>query len=627
MDLRDGRILNIMKLRNLIITITSLSSLMVAACSAPNLANRDEAGANTLAVGKVSGRSYTVASNQIQILFNNPWIKQSACIGSVEATNVCDVDAGSTPEQTDNNADARAINSVVANLIRQSAIDVVEGYLPQNIHLDVASQNLDNNRIIEALEFAIEKGVHVRFVGNRENDDFDFNNGSPDTENESSQNDQFKPVKDYDGSDVGFGDIAEALDEAYPIEYYSGGLITYKREYFPLENEKTEYDGNYGAYALLNPWQINRFFYSGRNNSTSTNLTGVSDFNLVNHTGQMHHKFMLVKTRKRDSAGLPVSSNGNPVIQYHTVTGSTNLTDNGYYRNNNNIIIFTEEREYVSTDVDGNGWPDVEEINLILLETTNGCPSTYSESRPCLYNTYKRQMNYLLSDYDDNYKPAYNASLQDYEFTSNITLDVYFSDYKSLSIIPMITNEVLKATDSIYFMAFSFSTSTYGNTSGIKLHEALGPKHPLKGLISVAGLLSPDRSENQLLMSALNSYAKIYEYDNGSQDPDYYLGANRLHHKVMMIDPCSSDAVTITGSANWSQTVDGRKETTATFDDPHAYTSGITSVNYTKGTHNNEDIIIIRSSEVAQIYYEKEFRYLVGKSGQVGLLGDLKLCN
>lgn len=590
-----------------IFTLFSLILITAFSCTPPNLPGNNELSVNE----KVSGRSYSAASNQIQILFNNPWIKQSACLGDTALNNVCDVDAGSTPEQTDNHADARAINSVVANLIRQSAVDVVEGYLPQNIYLDVASQNLDNNRIIEALEFAIEKGVHVRFVGNREDDDFDYSGGA---ETEKDNNKQFQPVKDYDGSDTGFGDIADALDEAYPIEYYNGGLVTFKREYFPLANGETEYDGNYGVYDALNPWAVNRFFYSGRNNTSSTNLTGVSDFNLVNHTGQMHHKFMLIKTRKRDTSGFPVSSNGNPVIRYHTVSGSTNLTDNGFYRNNNNIIIFTEEREYVSTDGDINGWPDVEE--LTITANVNRCPLDNPSTKPCLYNTYKRQMNYLLSDYDDSYKPASTAPLKDYAFASGVSLDVYFADYQSAPIIPRITDEALLAEQAIHFMAFSFSTSTKANASGVKLHEALGPKHPRRGLIGVTGLLSPDRSENQLLMSALAMDAKIYEYNNMSQDPDYYLGANRLHHKVMMIDPCSSTGVTVVGSANWSETVDGRYETTATFDDPHAYTSGTTAVHYAKGTHNNEDIIIIRSSEVGCIYYEKEFQYLMGKLGR-----------
>lgn len=619
-----------MKRKKHILRLIIVGALSVlATCSAPSLSERAAAGENALALGKVSGRQYLAAENSIQILFNNPWVPLDECTGTVAETSVCDVAAGKSPEQTDNNADARAINSVVANLIRQSAIDVIEGYLPQNIHLDVASQNLDNNRIIEALEFAIENGVHVRFVGNREDDDFDYSGGS---ETESDNDEQFKPVKDYDASDEGFGDIAKALDEYYPINV-SG--TAYEREEFPLAIGTTEFDGDYSTYDGLNPGVIHRFFFIGRTN-TSNNLGesagDVSDFNLLNHTGQMHHKFMLIKTRKRDKAGLPVTSNGNPVIEYHVVSGSTNLTDNGFYRNNNNIIIFTEEREYSSTDTKddsgattANGWPDKEEI--VITSGNNRCPLDNPDDKPCLYNTYKRQMNYLLSDYNEAYKPAANAPLKNYSFKSGTTLDVYFSDYQSDPIIPRITDEALKAQSAIYFMAFSFSTATKANDSGVKLHEALGPKHPLRGLIDIRGLMSPGRTENLSTISALALDARITEYDNGSRDPDFYLGANRLHHKTMIIDPCDSSATVITGSANWSQTVDGREETSATFTDPHAEKSSGTALVFNKGTYNNEDIIIINSQEVAEIYYEQEFRHLVGQSNQSGWLDDLPLCN
>lgn len=618
--------------------LTALSLFVVfllASCSVPSLPSRDESGANTTAVGKVSGRSYYTADNSIQILFNNPWIPLSKCSGELEEENVCDVAAGSTPEQTDNNADARAINSVVANLIRQSAIDVIEGYLPQNTQLDVASQNLDNERITESLEFAIENGVHVRFVGNRDNDEYD----DGDAASEEADDDQYKPAKDYDYSDMGFGDIAGALDDYYPAGYYSGSYVQVEREEFPLPIGESEF--NYGTsfdeYSYtdaettndsITPGLVNRFFFSGRDES-STNLDGVSDFNLVNQTGQMHHKFMLIKTRKRDSHGLPVSSNGNPVIVYNTVTGSTNLTDNGYYRNNNNIIIFTEEREYDDTDGDANDFADMEEITI--TSNTNRCPLDSADTKPCLYNTYKRQMNYLLSDYDDSWKAASNAPLESYAFDDGITLDVYFADYQSEPIIPRITDEALKAQDSIYFMAFSFSTATTANDSGVKLHEALGPKHPLRGLISVKGLMTPDRTENEYTQSALVTDAEIYEYDNQAQDPDFSSGGNRLHHKVMIIDPCYDNGTVITGSANWSETVDGRSDDKPSsgneYEDPHAYTSGTTPVKYTKGTHNNEDIIIIHSQEVAEIYYEQEFRYLVNKAGLQSMYEDLPLCS
>ncbi len=613
------------------IQIILLALLFLAfSCAPPAIPGKDAAGGSTMAVGKVSGRAYAEPQNRVQVLFNNPWIRYDECTGDVATTNVCDVKAGKTGEQTDNNADARAINTVISNLIMQSAIDVVEGYLPQNVHLDVATQNLDNNRIIEALEFAVKKGVHVRFVGNRENDEYD----GPNKTAEQAKTSQFKPAKDYTSSDAGFGDIAKILDDYYPISV--GGTKFYKREYFPLENGKTEYDGNYTAYDGKNPWEVNRFFYSGRDDSTSTNLTGVSDFNLVNHTGQMHHKFLLIKNRVRDSAGLPVSSNGNPVIRYYTVTGSANLTDNDFYRNNNNIIIFHEDREYIATDAEdgnggasANGFPDMEEVTVTGADPrVNRCPLDTPTTRPCLYNTYKRQMNYLLSDYNDAFKPA-DAPLKDYVFASGISLDVYFADYRSANVIPRITDEVLLANYAVYFMAFSFSTSTYPNDGGVQLHEALSTKHPNRGWLSVYGLVSPDRSENQALMSALSSYATVYEYDNHSRDPDYYQGGHRLHHKVMIIDPCDANATVITGSGNWSQTVDGldtKPSAGNEFEDPHAYHTGTIPVKYTKGTHNNEDIIIIHSREIAKIYYEKEFRYLVEKS-RPSYLGSLPLCN
>jgi len=618
--------------------VTIILSTLLVTCTAPLLQKREDGGANTLGSGKVSGRSYFAANNKVRIVLNNPWIAKAKCNGELAQKNVCDVSAGSSASQTNSNADARAINSPVSNLIRQSAIDVIEGYLPQNIFLDVASQNLDNYRIVEALKFALKSGVHVRFAGNRDDNVFDYSGAA---ETESLNIDQFDPVTDYSGSDISFPDLAKVMDQYYPIIFNnSGTLIEYKRTLFPLKVDDTEYlySGSYATYAALAPGDLNRFFFLGRTTAgasspKATNLDGVSDFNLVNHTGQMHHKFLLIKTRKRDANGNPaISVNGNPIVQYHTITGSTNLTDNGYFRNNNNVIIFTEDREFTNTDIkDGNnntisnGWPDVEEVTV--LSNNNRCALDSQNSKPCMFNTYKRQMNYLLSDYDDKYKSASNGSLLNYQFDNKTNIDIHFSDYQSAPIIPRITDEALKAQDSIYFMVFSFSTATKPNVQGIKLHEALGPKHPLRGLIDIKGLMSPNRTENIATKSALSSDAIILEYDNKSQDPDFNLGANRLHHKILIIDPCYSNGTVVVGSANWSETVDGRKETTVTFDDPHAFSVGSTKVNNTKGTYNNEDIVIIRSQEIAQIFYEQEFKFLMAKSNEPSLASALSVCS
>lgn len=577
----------------------------------PDLDRRTADGAKTVLSGKVSGRAYSVAGGTIKVYFTNPWTSNSRCkSNSTLAESVlCDVDANTSAAKTDKNADVRAANRAIVRLIKQSAQDVATGLLPQHSQLDVVQQDLDNKLIIDALEDAIANGVHVRFVGNRNNNSYE---GS--TADEEADSDQYYSVDSgaYTNSQSGFEEIAKALDDAYPVTHYDGAtLLSYLREKFPVD-EAAPKDG-----STANASGVQHIgFFSGKTAKNDT-TSGVSDFNLVNNIGQMHHKFFLIKTRALDPVtALPLTgSNGYPMINYHVITGSTNATDNGYYRNNNNVIIFTETRESV-VGVEG----------LVLSGLTNTCPASESATKPCLFNTYKRQMNYLLTDYRTSFKPA-NPALANYTFANDVSINLYFSDFQSTEIIPNITNAALSAKEAIYFMAFSFSTATATNGQGIQLHQAISDFHPNRGTLDVRGLVSPGRSENYTTMTAIRNYVDVEEYDNGAEDPDFLQGGGRLHHKVMVIDPCSSSGKLITGSANWSKTVDGLNsgspyEHKYLVDGADSTTDVIYTVN--KGAYNNEDLLIIESNELAKLYYEKEFLYLTSKANL--WQGDLQLC-
>lgn len=138
------------------------------------------------------------------------------------------------------------IDNHLINLIYKSADDVDNGLLPEHTTLDVCLYDFNQELVIDALEYAIRKNVHVRFVGDLEDD---------------APNDIVRSST-YD-SNKGYELIADALDD-HPI--YS--ISDKRRDNFPTDS----YFDPPGA------------------------STGTTDFILVNEDGIMHNKYFLITT-------------------------------------------------------------------------------------------------------------------------------------------------------------------------------------------------------------------------------------------------------------------------------------------------------------------------------------------
>lgn len=185
-----------------------------------------------------------------------------------------------------NPPDDTLIDNYLINLIYEAADDAANGRIPEHTHLDVCMYDFNRDLIIEALEYAISKNVHVRFVGDRR----DTTSADP------LLDEAMKPVNStYYSSDPGYLDIAKALDSS-PAYAVTGK----KRENFPTDEG---------------------FDPRGDN---------MTDFNLININGIMHHKFVLI--HKADGK--------------YVYTGSTNASDNDILRNNNNSLVIKNDELY-----------------------------------------------------------------------------------------------------------------------------------------------------------------------------------------------------------------------------------------------------------------------------------------
>ncbi|MCP4129536.1 MAG: hypothetical protein GY754_00845 [bacterium] len=289
---------------------------------------------------------------------------------------------------------------------------------PTNEYLDLCFYGLNRENVIQAIENAVNRGVHVRFVGNKD--------GSADV--------AAKTGDYYDG----YNRIAEALDSKFPV--------------------------------------------SGKQRTSFPTDSGFDDFILINNSTIMHNKFALAS----DSYG-----------HKYVYTGSTNSTDSGFERNNNNTIVFKNKN---------------------------------------IHATYLQQFEYLLE--------ISGASAVDSVVTHNIKgvkVDVLFAPQylDGKRVMDHVMEQVDAAESTINFMIFSFPHRY--------LNDQLAQKH--KDGITIQGIFDESQlsnsSEEYLAQRGIPCKIDGNLHVNGSE-------GGKLHHKTMILDADQDDAVVITGSFNWS---------------------------------------------------------------------------
>lgn len=286
-----------------------------------------------------------------------------------------------------------------------------------NHTLDLCFYGFDRDNVITAIENAIYRGVHVRFVANKDGSDtVDSENG------------------DYY---TGYKRVAQALDTMYPVD--------------------------------------------GKARIDFPNDTGFDDFILINNS-IMHNKFALI-TNENDKKYL--------------YAGTTNCTETGFTRNNNNSLLIQDEG---------------------------------------IVETYRQQFEYLLE------LPGSQAVDSVCRHTiDGIDIDVLFAPQliDGKSTMEHLINLVNEVDVSINFMIFCFPHRG--------LNELMLEK--FQNNIDVKGIFD----ESQLNNSAEEYFAQRgvpVKIDGNYWQTGFHGG--KLHHKTMILDYSQEDAVVVTGSFNWS---------------------------------------------------------------------------
>jgi phosphatidylserine/phosphatidylglycerophosphate/cardiolipin synthase-like enzyme len=169
----------------------------------------------------------------------------------------------------------------------------------------------------------------------------------------------------------------------------------------------------------------------------------------------------------------------------------------------------------------------------------------------------------------ENYTKEFEEMFLDDKFGDNVVretpnpkisiddtrMDVYFSpdDGVAIPVLEILNN----AEESIYFMAFSFTTDEFGEAIRLKAENGL----------TVAGVM-----EDQQVRSNIGT-----EYDPFKQAGlDVFIDGieGQMHHKTMIID----ERIVITGSYNFSRSAEIR---------------------------NDENLIVIYSEEIADFYLQE----------------------
>jgi phosphatidylserine/phosphatidylglycerophosphate/cardiolipin synthase-like enzyme len=222
-----------------------------------------------------------------------------------------------------------------------------------------------------------------------------------------------------------------------------------------------------------------------------------------NRKGLMHNKFAVI--------------DGSVVW-----TGSFNLTYNDEYKNNNNVI------EIHSSDI-ANIY--LNEFNEMFARKIFGNKKEYG-----IFPSFKKKYYVKIDETDIN---------------------VYFSPDNNIERI--ILERLKKAKQSVYFMAFSFTSDKLADTmitlkkNGIKV----------SGIIEKIGSNTKDSEYIKLRIEGINVRLDKNKY--------------RMHHKVIIID----EKILITGSYNFSKNANEK---------------------------NDENIIILNNNEITKLYIEEFFK-------------------
>ncbi len=248
--------------------------------------------------------------------------------------------------------------------------------------------------------------------------------------------------------------------------------------------------GDYYAGYLRIAKALDSKFPETETRADATNFDSFDDFKLIN-SAIMHNKFAIFQDTKGDK---------------YLFTGTTNMTDTGFTRNNNNSLIFRNDE---------------------------------------LADLYRKQFESYLG-----LSGSREISTVTRIVIDNIPVDVLFApqtlDGKSAMTHLMDITEA--ADSSIHFMIFSYP---HMGLNDIMIDSALTEGLDVKGIF--------DRS--QLQNGSEEYYAQRgipVRIDGNEYVVDDHGG--KLHHKTMIIDSDQNDAIVVTGSFNWSDNANNNND-------------------------------------------------------------------
>jgi len=203
-------------------------------------------------------------------------------------------------------------------------------------------------------------------------------------------------------------------------------------------------------------------------------------------------------------------------------------------------------------------------------KNNNNALVIYSSSLAQIYETEFMEM---WSDKFGQAKTAWQNSSKEVD-VEGIKMRVYFSPYNQPQ-----TNEAIKTVldqteKGVYFALYSFTDDLLGGT----LIDLVNKRKKVYGIFDLEQFGIGSEYEK------LRSAGTMVTFD-GNQE--------KMHHKFAIIDPFCSPAKIITGSFNWSVSAN---------------------------TENDENLLIIYSPEIAEVYYE-EFLKLWRQTGGVVNVG------
>ncbi len=209
-------------------------------------------------------------------------------------------------------------------------------------------------------------------------------------------------------------------------------------------------------------------------------------------------------------SGIPVVDDRNQGLMHNkfaiiddsiVYTGSTNATDNGVFRNNNNSILIRS--------------PELAEI----------------------YNSEFDEM-FMHGVFGNKYEAgALTPFLKKYYVkVDEININAYFAPEDNVERI--INKRLKKAKKTIRFMAFSFTSDCIGETMIEKFKEGVS----IEGVFESRGSQSEYSEYTKMMIEGLPVV----------KDHNRYI----MHHKVIIID----DSIVITGSFNFSKNANSRND-------------------------------------------------------------------